>query len=116
MDTGVCHSTVACANRLTSHFHSQCSSIEGGTRDEWVSEGVQVGGVASAMGVLGLWTGASHQRMDPLGMLLKRYHLLLVCVLTTVPIRSLLGVEGGVDRSRAMLVSRTTPCCSSLYV
>lgn len=52
------------------------------------------------MGVLGLWTGASHQRMDPLGMLLKRYHLLLVCVLTTVPIRSLLGVEGGVDRSR----------------
>lgn len=70
MDTGVCHSTVACAHRLTSHLHSQCSSIEGGTRDEWVSEGVQVGGVASAMGVLGLWTGASHQRMDPLGMLL----------------------------------------------
>ena len=35
--------------------------------DEWLSEGVQVGGVASAMGVLGLWTGAQHERMDPLG-------------------------------------------------
>ena len=35
--------------------------------DEWVSEGVQVGGVASAMGVLGMWTGAQHERMDPLG-------------------------------------------------
>ena len=35
-----------------------------------MSEGVQVGGVASAMGVLGLWTGAQHERMDPLGELL----------------------------------------------
>ena len=35
--------------------------------DEWVSEGVQVGGVASAMGVMGLWTGATHERIDPLG-------------------------------------------------
>ena len=35
--------------------------------DEWLSDGVQVGGVASAMGVLGLWTGAQHERMDPLG-------------------------------------------------
>ncbi|RPD52545.1 hypothetical protein L226DRAFT_541096 [Lentinus tigrinus ALCF2SS1-7] len=43
------------------------STIEGGDEDEWVSEGVQVGGVASAMGILGLWTGAQHERMDPLG-------------------------------------------------
>ncbi|PIL32502.1 hypothetical protein GSI_05205 [Ganoderma sinense ZZ0214-1] len=43
------------------------SSVEGGEMDEWLSEGVQVGGVASAMGVLGLWTGAQHERMDPLG-------------------------------------------------
>ena len=35
--------------------------------DEWVSEGIQVGGVASAMGILGMWTGAQHERMDPLG-------------------------------------------------
>ena len=34
--------------------------------DEWVSEGIQVGGVASAMGILGMWTGAQHERMDPL--------------------------------------------------
>ncbi|KAH9850419.1 hypothetical protein C2E23DRAFT_735138 [Lenzites betulinus] len=43
------------------------SAVDGGDADEWVSEGVQVGGVASAMGVLGMWTGASHERMDPLG-------------------------------------------------
>ncbi|KAI0367862.1 hypothetical protein BV20DRAFT_949233 [Pilatotrama ljubarskyi] len=45
----------------------QFSSVEGGEVDEWVSEGVQIGGVASAMGVLGMWTGANHERMDPLG-------------------------------------------------
>ncbi|KAI0822108.1 hypothetical protein BC628DRAFT_1390972 [Trametes gibbosa] len=43
------------------------SAVEGGDTDEWVSEGIQVGGVASAMGILGMWTGASHERMDPLG-------------------------------------------------
>ncbi len=42
--------------------------------DEWLSEGVQVGGVASAMGVLGLWTGAQHERMDPLGAYRRRSH------------------------------------------
>ena len=41
--------------------------------DEWLSEGVQVGGVASAIGVLGLWTGAQHERMDPLGAYPSRY-------------------------------------------
>ena len=35
--------------------------------DEWVSEGIQVGGVAAAMGILGMWTVAQHERMDPLG-------------------------------------------------
>ncbi|KAI0925420.1 hypothetical protein AcV7_005672 [Taiwanofungus camphoratus] len=43
------------------------SSVDGGDADEWVSEGVQVGGVTSAMGVLGIWTGAYHERMDPIG-------------------------------------------------
>ncbi|TFK81218.1 hypothetical protein K466DRAFT_591391 [Polyporus arcularius HHB13444] len=43
------------------------STIQGGDTDEWVSEGIQVGGVASAMGILGMWTGAQHERMDPLG-------------------------------------------------
>ncbi|KAI0704395.1 hypothetical protein C8T65DRAFT_653863 [Cerioporus squamosus] len=43
------------------------STVEGGNADEWVSEGIQVGGVASAMGILGMWTGAQHERMDPLG-------------------------------------------------
>ena len=43
------------------------SSTEDGDGDEWVTEGVQLGGVASAMGVLGMWTGAQHEKMDPLG-------------------------------------------------
>ncbi|KAF5373766.1 hypothetical protein D9758_000851 [Tetrapyrgos nigripes] len=44
-------------------------SSEGGTpdRDEWTMEGVQIGGVGSALGYVGLWTGASHERADPIG-------------------------------------------------
>ncbi|KAI0052789.1 hypothetical protein FA95DRAFT_1553055 [Auriscalpium vulgare] len=34
---------------------------------EWQSEGVQLGGLRSATGVIGLWTGAEHEQMDPLG-------------------------------------------------
>lgn len=34
---------------------------------EWASEGVQLGGRGSAMGVIGLWTGAEHDPSDPLG-------------------------------------------------
>lgn len=37
------------------------------TEAEWSTEGVQVGAVGSALGVLGLWTGAQHERTDPLG-------------------------------------------------
>ncbi|GBE85484.1 hypothetical protein SCP_0800010 [Sparassis crispa] len=43
------------------------STVDGGDADEWVTEGLQVGGLNSAMGVLGMWTGAQHERMDPLG-------------------------------------------------
>ncbi|EMD36004.1 hypothetical protein CERSUDRAFT_115937 [Gelatoporia subvermispora B] len=43
------------------------SSVDGGQAEEWTTEGVQLGGVASAMGILGLWTGVQHDRMDPLG-------------------------------------------------
>ena len=31
------------------------------------SEGIQVGSVASAMGVIGTWTGESHTEHDPVG-------------------------------------------------
>ncbi|KAF5392707.1 hypothetical protein D9757_000978 [Collybiopsis confluens] len=43
------------------------SEISSPDRDEWVMEGVQVGGIGSAMGVIGMWTGASHERGDPIG-------------------------------------------------
>ncbi|KAI9448948.1 hypothetical protein F5148DRAFT_1249066 [Russula earlei] len=34
---------------------------------QWSSEGVQLGGLGSAMGVIGMWTGAEHELSDPLG-------------------------------------------------
>ena len=37
------------------------------TVDEWSSEAVQLGGVGSAMGSIGLWTGANHEPDDPIG-------------------------------------------------
>ncbi|KAL6310214.1 hypothetical protein BKA93DRAFT_721777 [Sparassis latifolia] len=43
------------------------SSHEDSNTDQWVSEAIQVGGVGSAMGVLGMWTGAFHEDDDPLG-------------------------------------------------
>lgn len=64
--------------------------------DEWVSEGIQVGGVASAMGVLGMWTGATHERMDPLGtndLCLSSDTLLIKWSYA----RAGLGLEGGLN-------------------
>ncbi|KAI0631873.1 hypothetical protein C8Q77DRAFT_169204 [Trametes polyzona] len=34
--------------------------------DQWASEAVQLGGVGSAMGALGMWTGVRHEVDDPL--------------------------------------------------
>lgn len=34
---------------------------------QWSSEGVQIGGVASAFGVIGTWTGFNHGHGDPVG-------------------------------------------------
>ncbi|KAF9243751.1 hypothetical protein BU15DRAFT_71875 [Melanogaster broomeanus] len=34
---------------------------------QWSSEGVQIGGIASATGVVGSWTGAHHEHSDPVG-------------------------------------------------
>ncbi|KII90460.1 hypothetical protein PLICRDRAFT_39008 [Plicaturopsis crispa FD-325 SS-3] len=46
---------------------SLTSSYADSAAPEWATEGVQVGNVGSALGVLGLWTGAEHERTDPLG-------------------------------------------------
>ncbi|KAI0368215.1 hypothetical protein BV20DRAFT_948678, partial [Pilatotrama ljubarskyi] len=43
------------------------SGFEDRSGDEWVSESIQLGGVGSAMGSLGMWTGATHDEDDPLG-------------------------------------------------
>ncbi|KAI0063176.1 hypothetical protein BV25DRAFT_1915498 [Artomyces pyxidatus] len=37
------------------------------SHDQWSSEGVQIGGVCSAAGVVGAWTGAYHEHGDPAG-------------------------------------------------
>ncbi|KAF9230200.1 hypothetical protein BU15DRAFT_83924 [Melanogaster broomeanus] len=47
--------------------YSQESSALGSSAPEWSSEAVQIGGVGSAVGLLGMWTGAEHERADPLG-------------------------------------------------
>lgn len=52
---------------LTFFFLSQFSCIDDNGPAEWVTEGVQIGEATSGMGVLGMWTGAQHERMDPLG-------------------------------------------------
>ncbi len=44
----------------------QTSSREDGD-GEWLSEGVQLGGRGSAIGVIGMWTSAEHEPSDPLG-------------------------------------------------
>nr|GAT43682.1 predicted protein [Mycena chlorophos] len=36
-------------------------------RPEWVTESVQIGGIGSAIGIIGLWTGAEHSPTDPIG-------------------------------------------------
>ncbi|KAI0781685.1 hypothetical protein BC629DRAFT_1289608 [Irpex lacteus] len=46
---------------------SMYSLVEGEESAEWASEGVQVGQAKSGVGILGMWTGAQHDRMDPLG-------------------------------------------------
>ncbi|KAL4244700.1 hypothetical protein ABKN59_010354 [Abortiporus biennis] len=42
------------------------SSSEDGP-DEWVTEGIQIAHPTSAIGIIGMWTGALHESMDPLG-------------------------------------------------
>ncbi|KAI0641604.1 hypothetical protein C8Q79DRAFT_988118 [Trametes meyenii] len=34
---------------------------------EWASEAIQLGGIGSAMGHIGMWTGANHEEDDPVG-------------------------------------------------
>ncbi|KAI9062526.1 hypothetical protein FKP32DRAFT_800490 [Trametes sanguinea] len=45
------------------------SMNEDNTEDQWASEAIQLGGVGSAMGSLGMWTGVNHEPDDPLGVI-----------------------------------------------
>ncbi|KZT56819.1 hypothetical protein CALCODRAFT_302360 [Calocera cornea HHB12733] len=62
----------------TSYVHGRVERAEDGTvywkltsnydgQDRWVSEGVQVGGVGSNMGVFGIWSDAFHEHEGPAG-------------------------------------------------
>jgi len=103
-------------------FVLQISFREDG-QGQWASEGVQLGGRGSAMGVIGLWTGAEHELSDPLGTYAQffffkhnHHHRLINQSIPLVPrlfppvalfffqvdaptyvlfVRSVLGVEGG---------------------
>ena len=46
---------------------SKVSSVPGSCEPQWSKEAVQIGGPGAALGLLGLWTGALHERPDPLG-------------------------------------------------
>ncbi|KAF8213500.1 hypothetical protein K438DRAFT_1661674 [Mycena galopus ATCC 62051] len=46
---------------------SMTSSEAAGADPEWVTESVQVGDIGSALGIIGMWTGAEHSSTDPLG-------------------------------------------------
>jgi hypothetical protein len=45
---------------------AQTSTTDTG-EDQWTSEAVQLGGVRSRAGALGMWTGVDHEPADPLG-------------------------------------------------
>ena len=70
----------------------QFSSAAEDGPDEWVTEGIQIGEVTSVMGILGMWTGAQHARMDPLGMYYNSNYL--ITFLLNEQHRSFLGLEG----------------------
>ncbi|TFY57653.1 hypothetical protein EVJ58_g6898, partial [Rhodofomes roseus] len=59
--------TVSVVKDGSVHWRIVLLGLNEGEPTEWVTEGVQIGGQTSAMGVLGLWTGSQHERMDPLG-------------------------------------------------
>lgn len=60
----------------------QVSTNEDNTGDQWASEAIQLGGIGSAMGALGMWTGVNHEYDDPLGEFLQASTFLLFTCFT----------------------------------
>ena len=46
---------------------SKVSSAPGSCEPQWSKEAVQIEGPGAVLGLLGLWTGALHEKPDPLG-------------------------------------------------
>ncbi|KAF8063621.1 hypothetical protein FPV67DRAFT_255019 [Lyophyllum atratum] len=46
---------------------SMTSSYPNEDNPEWATEAIQIGSIGSAIGILGMWTGAEHGSTDPLG-------------------------------------------------
>ena len=63
----------------------------------WASEAVQLGGVGSALGSLGMWTGAYHEDGDPIGTPVRTF---TESFAHNHARRSDLAVEGGLVRTR----------------
>ncbi|KAI0814774.1 hypothetical protein BC629DRAFT_1719942 [Irpex lacteus] len=67
-DTRRIHGTVSVIADGSVRWSTYSSPAGDPEDDEWSSEGVQLGGIGSRCGILGLWTGASHdQRGEPIG-------------------------------------------------
>ena len=54
-------------DRVHANSTHQTLNRTGDQGPEWSTEGVQIGALGSALGVIGMWTGAAHARSDPLG-------------------------------------------------
>ncbi|KAI0348197.1 hypothetical protein BDW22DRAFT_1350363 [Trametopsis cervina] len=62
------HGTVGVIGDGSIRWSIYSSTIGDRDEDEWVSEGVQIGGIGSRCGVLGLWTGVTHEpQAEPIG-------------------------------------------------
>ncbi|KAL0577416.1 hypothetical protein V5O48_004582 [Marasmius crinis-equi] len=62
-----CRGTVRMIGDRAVRWNLITSDVSTPEHDEWVMEGVQVGGIGSKIGVVGMWTGAEHERGDPIG-------------------------------------------------
>jgi hypothetical protein len=75
---------------------SKVSSVAGSDEPEWSSEAVQIGGPGAAVGFLGMWTGAMHERPDPLGECWCFSEYVWLLTVHGRWARSILGLEGRV--------------------
>ncbi|KAI0706085.1 hypothetical protein BC835DRAFT_1312131 [Cytidiella melzeri] len=67
-DTRRTHGTVSVIADGSIRWSSYSSHVGDPDEDEWSAEGIQLGGIGSRYGVIGMWTGATHEpQSEPIG-------------------------------------------------